>query len=93
MSLLSCVIEIWLNYKIGDGDLKMNDEEMFYQVSYVVIGSKHPGAIVSVDKRPVVGEQVSFGGKTFEVLEVQELTPATGNFGFLHVTCRAVEKS
>ena len=71
----------------------MSEEEMFYQISYVVIGSNHPGAIVSVDKRPEVGEEVSFGGQTFEILEVQELTPATGNFGFLHVTCKAVETS
>lgn len=69
----------------------MSEEEMFYQISYVVVGSDHPGAIVSVDRRPEVGEQVSFGGQDFEVLEVQELTPATGNFGFLHVTCKAVE--
>ncbi|MCP4358794.1 MAG: hypothetical protein GY796_12315 [Chloroflexi bacterium] len=69
----------------------MHDEEMFYQVSYVVVGSDHPGAIVSVDKQPEVGEKVSFGGLTFEVLEVQELTPAAGNFSFLHVTCRAVK--
>lgn len=68
----------------------MATEEIFYQVSYVVVGSRHPGAIVSVDKRPEVGETVRFGGQDFEVLEVQELTPATGNFGFLHVTCRAV---
>lgn len=70
----------------------MSEDEMFYQVSYVVVGSKHPGAIVSVEKRPVVGEVVRFGGQEFEVLEVQDLTPPAGNFGFLHVTCRAVTK-
>jgi hypothetical protein len=69
------------------------DDEVFYQVSFVVVGSHHPGAIVSVDKRPEVGETVSFGGQRFEVLEVQELTPVTGNFGFLHVTCRLVESA
>ena len=71
----------------------MSESEMFYQISYVVVGSKHPGAIVSVDERPEVGEKVSFGGQTFEVLEVQELTPTTGNFAFLHVTCRMVEEA
>jgi len=71
----------------------MNESEMFYQISYVVVGSNHPGAIVSVDERPEVGEKVSFGGQTFEVLEVQELTPAAGNFAFLHVTCRMVDES
>ncbi len=69
------------------------NEEVFYQVSYVVVGSTHPGAIVSMDKRPEVGEIVTFGRQRFEVLEVQELTPVTGNFGFLHVTCQMVEKA
>ena len=71
----------------------MNEDEVFYEVSYVVIGGEHPGAIVSVDTRPEVGEIVSFGGQTFEVLEVQELAPVTANFGWLHVTCKAVEES
>ncbi|MCL4266888.1 MAG: hypothetical protein KJ069_27155 [Anaerolineae bacterium] len=73
----------------------MTEDEVFYQVSFVVIGSPidnpHPGAIMSVDKRPEVGEIVRFGGENFEVLEVQELTPVTGNFGFLHVTCRRAQ--
>ncbi|HRQ39179.1 MAG TPA: hypothetical protein PLD25_14820 [Chloroflexota bacterium] len=71
----------------------MAEDEVFYQVSFVVIGSPHPGAIMSVDKRPEVGEFVRFGGEDFEVLEVQELTPVTGNFGFLHVTCRRAESA
>jgi hypothetical protein len=71
----------------------MNEEEVFYQVSFVVVGgSPHPGAIMSMDTRPEVGEIVRFGGDDFEVLEVQELTPVTGNFGFLHVTCRRAER-
>lgn len=70
----------------------MNEDEVFYQVSFVVVGDNpHPGAIMSLDKRPEVGEIVRFGGGNFEVLEVQELTPVTGNFGFLHVTCRRAE--
>ena len=70
----------------------MNEDEVFYQVSFVVVGgSPHPGAIISLDKRPEVGEIVRFGGENFEILEVQELTPVTGNFGFLHVTCSRAE--
>lgn len=66
-------------------------EEVYYQVSFVVVGGHHPGAIMSLDRRPEVGEIVSFGAQKFEVLEVQELAPIMGNFGFLHVTCRPVE--
>ncbi len=64
----------------------MNEEETFYHVSFVVIGSNHPGGIISVDERPSVGQTLRFGGQAFEVLEVQELSP-----GFFHVTCKVIE--
>ncbi len=70
----------------------MNDE-IFYKVSYVVQGGTHPGAIVTVDQRPQVGETVTFDGRLFEILEVMELMPAIGNFGFLHVTCKYVKEA
>jgi hypothetical protein len=31
-----------------------------------------------------------FDGRIFEILEVMELMPPVGNFGFLHATCRFV---
>ena len=34
---------------------------MRYQVSYVVIGGDHPGAIVNELKRPQVGDHVQIG--------------------------------
>ena len=60
---------------------------MIYKVSYVVKGGTHPGAILDADEMPKVGEVVSFGGLEFLVLEVMELMPARGGFGFLHATC------
>lgn len=64
------------------------NENVMYKVSYVVQGGKHPGAIMTVDQKPVVGEEFSFDGRVFEILEVVELMPPVGNFGFLHATCR-----
>ncbi|HID52793.1 MAG TPA: hypothetical protein EYP41_12255 [Anaerolineae bacterium] len=65
-------------------------DEIFYKVSFVVEGGEHPGAIINLDERPQVGDEVTFDGRTFAVLEVMELMPTIGNFGFLHVTCRYV---
>lgn len=65
-------------------------EDVFYKVSYVVAGGEHPGAIINIDKKPDIGEQVMFDGRIFEILEVMELMPPVGNFGFLHATCRFV---
>ncbi len=63
-------------------------ETIYYKVSYVVLDSKHPGAIISEDRRPEVGEEVTFDNHVFEIVEVAELMPTIGNFGFLHATCR-----
>lgn len=67
----------------------MNDVS-YYKVSYVVQGGEHPGAIMNVDEKPEVGEEVSFDGRVFQIIEVMELMPAIGNMGFLHATCRYV---
>lgn len=64
-------------------------EDVFYKVSFVVIeGSEHPGAIINVDERPNVGDEVTFDGRIFEILEVKELMPTVGSFGFLHASCK-----
>ena len=64
-------------------------DDVFYKVSFVVIeGSEHPGAIINVDEMPEVGEEVTFDGRVFEILEVKELMPTVGNFGFLHASCK-----
>lgn len=62
-----------------------------YQVSYVVIGGKHPGAILVQNERPAVGQIVTLGRHPFQIVEVVELLPATGGVIFLHATCRPVD--
>lgn len=62
-----------------------------YQVSYVVLGGEHPGAIVSEVRRPAVGDQVTIGQYTFEVVEVHEVMPMRGDFAFLHATVRPLQ--
>lgn len=64
-----------------------------YKVSYVVISSDHPGAIVNRDQLPVVGEKVNLGRQTFEVIEVLELMPPRGQFFYIHATLKPVRKS
>ncbi len=64
------------------------DNGILYKVSYVVIGGEHPGAIVNVDEKPEAGQEFTFDGRVFEIVEVVELMPAVGNFGFLHATCK-----
>ncbi len=64
-------------------------DDVFYKVSFVVVeGSEHPGAIINLDEMPEVGEEVMFDGRIFEILEVKELMPTIGNFGFLHASCK-----
>ena len=59
-----------------------------YKISYVVIGSDHPGGIVNSDKRPQVGDQVKIGERVFETIEVFELMPPRKDFYYIHVTCQ-----
>ncbi len=61
---------------------------MFYKVSYVVLGGEHTGAIINVDQRPEIGDEVKFDDNIFEIVEVMELMPPVGNFAFLHATCK-----
>ena len=67
-----------------------NDEQVFYTVSYLVQGGKHPGAIITEDAAPEVGGEITFGGMVFEIVEVVEMVPPTSGFGFLHATCEYV---
>lgn len=61
---------------------------MIYKVSYVVVGSKHPGAIKSQSEKPQPGDRVRLGKKQFEVIEVKEILPPRDDFAFLHVSLR-----
>lgn len=65
-------------------------DEIFYKVSFVVKGGEHPGAIITVEKKPNVGDEITFNGSVFAVTEVMELMPPVGNFGFLHATCERI---
>lgn len=66
---------------------------MIYKVSYVVVGGQYPGGILSQYERPRVGDHVRFGKVSFEVIEVTEISPARGDFQFLHATLHPLEES
>ncbi len=61
-----------------------------YKVSFVVEDGSHSGAIINMDHRPRVGEEIQLDRAVYEILEVEELIPPTDDFGFLHATCRRV---
>jgi hypothetical protein len=63
---------------------------MIYKVSYVVLGGQHPGTIRNEVDYPVVGDTVQIGDDSFRILEVLDLIPSRGDFGYLHVTCESV---
>lgn len=65
---------------------------MIYKVSYVVLGGRHPGAIVNRDTPPRLGEVVVLGQDQFEVVEVTDLIPPQGDFAYLHVTLRPINE-
>jgi hypothetical protein len=63
---------------------------MIYKVSYVVVGGEHPGAIANVEEPPEIGDTVTLGKQTFQIVEVVELMPPRGGFAFLHATCQLI---
>jgi hypothetical protein len=65
---------------------------MIYKVSYVVVGGKHPGAIMNQDIPPEIGSEIQLGKINCEVVEVQDLLPPQGGFSYLHATCRIVDE-
>jgi hypothetical protein len=62
-----------------------------YKVSYVVIGSDQPGAIVNRDHSPYIGEQITLGENVFVVIEVLDLMPPRGDFHYIHATVQLVK--
>ncbi len=66
---------------------------MIYKVSYVVLGGRHPGAIVNRDTPPHLGEVVTLGEDRFEVVEVTDLIPPQGDFAYLHVSLRPLQEN
>ena len=66
---------------------------MIYKVSYVVLdGGEQAGTIVNQETCPEVGDHVTLSGQTYEVVEVLELMPPRGEFGYYHATCRIVHE-
>jgi hypothetical protein len=69
---------------------------MIYKVSFVVPseskGGEHSGAIRTMEERPEEGDRVELGDKLYEIVEVLEIVPSRGEFGYLHVTCRPVKE-
>jgi len=63
---------------------------MIYKVSYVVVGSQHPGAIINHIERPKVGDRVEIGRNPFQITEIQEMMAPRSDFQFLHATVRLV---
>lgn len=66
---------------------------MIYKVSYVVLGGRHPGAIINRDTPPRLGEVVTLGEDRFEVVEVTDLIPPQGDFAYLHVSLRPLPEA
>jgi len=64
-----------------------------YKVSYVVKGSKHPGGIINLRKKPVEGDQLHIGDLVFHILEVVELMPPRGDFFYIHATCQISDEN
>jgi hypothetical protein len=64
---------------------------VIYKVSFVVQGGTHPGGIQNLDKRPQIGDQLELGNNKFEIVEVLEIIPPRGDFGYLHATCKPLE--
>ena len=61
-----------------------------YKVSFVVVGSDHPGAILSMRDAPKAGDIIQLGDDRFEVTEVFELMPPRGDFYYYHATCQII---
>jgi hypothetical protein len=60
------------------------------KLSIVIPGSPYSGAIINTTALPQVGDHLPIGDTVVEVLEIEELLPSSGNFHFVHVTCRAI---
>ena len=64
-----------------------------YKVSYVVKGSDHPGGIINLLNKPVVGECLQVGDIKLKILEVIELMPPRGEFHYIHTTCQIASEN
>jgi hypothetical protein len=66
---------------------------MIYQVSYVVRGQKNVGKIEEIDHYPQRGETVELQGRTYRVVDTEELIKALSQFCMVHVVCEPLTDS
>ncbi|MGC9400347.1 MAG: hypothetical protein ACP5HM_14590 [Anaerolineae bacterium] len=65
---------------------------MNYKVSYVILDSDYPGAIVTQQRPPQLGEEVQLGEMRCKVMEIKDLLPPMGDFAYLHVSCKFIQE-
>lgn len=70
----------------------MDTPKDVYKISYVILGGRHPGAIVNATTKPKVGDLVDLGNQKFIVEEIVDLLPSRGKFHYLHATCSPLKK-
>ena len=71
----------------------MGLDEVYYKVSYVVEDSTYIGSVINRPQLPRVGDEVTFDGAVFEIVELAELMPANDDFGFFHATVRFLREA
>ncbi|RME06515.1 MAG: hypothetical protein D6803_06265 [Anaerolineae bacterium] len=64
-----------------------------YKISFVVINGEHPGGLINTEKEPHIGDILTMGGESFEILELVELIPPRGEMYYLHATCKPAENA
>ncbi|MGB5421213.1 MAG: hypothetical protein WBN03_03585 [Desulfobacterales bacterium] len=92
------VYQLWrfiiLNFKIIKGvehSKRLPKFVIKYKVSYVVTGAERPPTINNTRRPPQAGDRVQLGRDEFEVIEVLQTVPPSGEFCFLQATCKSVE--
>ena len=68
----------------------MNDHNVTYKISYVILGGSHTGAIVNTPSKPEIGDIVELGNIKFMIVEIVDLLPSRSNYHYLHVTCKPI---
>jgi hypothetical protein len=63
------------------------------KLSIVIPAYEHAGAILDTNHVPEIGERLNLGDALVEVIELEELLPARGDFRFFHATCRLVSRN
>jgi hypothetical protein len=66
---------------------------MIYKVSYVVRDGSLPGGIKNETERPEIGNRVKIGRYEFEIVEIEEVMPPSGNFLYLHATVELIAET